>query len=175
MGATRPRFSGRELLLPLVAGEVDPSSTVMEPQGTAAAVAERGKKLALLPASGAADPHTRMLVLRESVTLLYYPLWLVDYQVADRAYRIVVDANDGTVNSGTAPAANERLNPLLALKVVALVVVAVLAAWVGLDLDRRPCAGYLPSGYSVYSCVPAGAQIPFGREGGIPRALFELI
>ena len=24
MGATRPRFSGRELLLPLVAGEVDP-------------------------------------------------------------------------------------------------------------------------------------------------------
>ena len=42
LGATRPRFSGRELLLPLVAGEVDPSSTVMEPQGTAAEIAEQG-------------------------------------------------------------------------------------------------------------------------------------
>ncbi len=65
-----------------------------------------------------------MLVLREAVSLLYYPLWLVDYQVADRPYRIVVDANDGTVNSGTAPAANQRLNPVLMLRVAALLVVA---------------------------------------------------
>jgi hypothetical protein len=129
MGATRPRFSGRELLLPLVAGEVDPSSAVIEAQGTAVAVAERGRKLALLPASGAADPQTRMLVLRESVSLLYYPLWLVEYQVADRPYRIVVDANHGTVNSGTAPAANERRNPVLALRVAAMLAVAVFAAW----------------------------------------------
>jgi hypothetical protein len=118
------------LLLPLVAGEVDPSSNVLEPQGTAAAVAERGTKLALLPASGAADPHTRMLVLREAVSLLYYPLWLVDYQVADCPYRIVVDANHGTVNSGTAPAADQRLNPVLMLRVAALLVVAAAAAWV---------------------------------------------
>jgi hypothetical protein len=129
LGATRPRFSGRELLLPLVAGEVDPASRVLEPQGTAAEVAERGRKLALLPASGAADPHTQMLVLRESVSLLYYPLWLVDYQVADRPYRVVVDANHGTVNSGTAPAADQRLNPVLALRVAGLLAVAVFAAW----------------------------------------------
>jgi hypothetical protein len=129
MGATRPRFSGRELLLPLVAGEVDPSSTVLEPQGTAAEMAERGRKLALMPSSGAADPHTQMLVLRESVSLLYYPLWLVDYKVADRPYRIAVDANHGTVNSGTAPAANERLNPILTLRVAGLLAVAVFAAW----------------------------------------------
>ena len=94
LGATRPRFSGRELLLPLVAGEVDPSSTVMEPQGTAAEIAERGRKLALQPASGAADPQSRMLILRESLTLLYYPLWLVDYQAGGRPYRIVVDAHE---------------------------------------------------------------------------------
>ena len=129
MGATRPRFSGRELLLPLVAGEVDPASTVMEPGGTAAEVAERGRRLAVLPASGAADPQTQMLVLRESVSLLYYPLWLVDYKVADRPYRVVVDANHGTVNSGTAPAANERLNPVLALRVAAMLAVAVFASW----------------------------------------------
>ena len=112
LGAARPRFSGRELLLPLVAGEVDPSSTVMEPKGTAAEIAERGRKLALEPASGAADPQTRMLILRESLTLLYYPLWLVDYQAAGRPYRIVVDAHDGSVNSASAPAREGRFTPV---------------------------------------------------------------
>ena len=87
------------------------------------------RRLAVLPASGAADPQTQMLVLRESVSLLYYPLWLVDYKVADRPYRVVVDANHGTVNSGTAPAANERLNPVLALRVAAMLAVAVFASW----------------------------------------------
>jgi hypothetical protein len=131
LGATRPRFSGRELLLPLVAGEVDPASLVMEPQGTAAAIAEQGRRMALQPASGAADPHARMLVLREFVTLLYYPLWLVDYQAEGRPYRVVVDARDGSVNSATAPAREGRFTPVLGLKVAALVVVAILALWLG--------------------------------------------
>ena len=60
LGAARPRFSGRELLLPMVAGEVDPSSTVLEPTGTAAQIAARGRQLALLPVSGAAEPQSRM-------------------------------------------------------------------------------------------------------------------
>ncbi len=135
LGATRPRFSGRELLLPLVAGEVDPSSTVMEPRGTAAEIAERGRKLALQPASGAADPHTRMLILRESLTLLYYPLWLVDYQAGGRPYRIVVDAHDGSVNSASAPAREGRLTPSLGLRIAALVAVAVFALWLGSVVD----------------------------------------
>ena len=131
LGATRPRFSGRELLLPLVAGEVDPASLVMEPQGTAAAIAEQGRRVALLPASGAADPHTWIVILRESVTLLYYPLWLVDYQADGHSYRVVVNAHDGSVNSATAPAREGRFTPLLGLKVAALVVVAILALWLG--------------------------------------------
>jgi hypothetical protein len=131
LGATRPRFSGRELLLPLVAGEVDPTSLVMEPQGTAAAIAEQGRRVALQPASGAADPHTWMLILRESVTLLYYPLWLVDYQADGLLYRVVVNAHDGSVNSATAPAGEGRFTPLLGLKVAGLVMVAILALWLG--------------------------------------------
>ena len=67
----------------------------MEPQGTAGEIAERGRRLALQPASGAADPQTSMLILRESVSLLYYPLWLVDYQAGGRPYRVVVNAHDG--------------------------------------------------------------------------------
>jgi hypothetical protein len=131
LGAARPRFSGRELLLPLVAGEIDPSSQVMEPQGAAGEIAERGRRLALQPASGAADPQTSMLILRESVTLLYYPLWLVDYQAGGRPYRVVIDAHDGSVNSATAPAREGRFTPVLGLKVAALVIAAVLALWLG--------------------------------------------
>jgi hypothetical protein len=131
LGATRPRFSGRELLLPLAAGEFDPASQVMEPQGTAAAVAEQGRRLALQPASGAADPRTWMLILRESVTLLYYPLWLIDYQAGGRSYRVVVDAHDGGVNSATAPAREGRFTPGLGVKVATLLLVAVLALWLG--------------------------------------------
>ena len=148
----------------------------MEPQGTAAEVAERGRKLALLPASGAADPHTRMLILRESVSLLYYPLWLVDYQVADRPYRIVVDANDGTVNSGHGAGRQRAAEPRPGAQGGGA---AGRRRPRGLGwpshLGRRPRASHLPSRYSVYSCVPAGAQVPIGREGGIPRALFQLI
>jgi hypothetical protein len=135
LGATRPRFSGRELLLPLVAGEVDPSSTVMEPRGTAAEIAARGRKLALQPASGAADPTSRMLILRASLTLLYYPLWLVDYRAGGLPYRIVVDAYDGSVNSASAPATEGRLTPSLGLRIAALVAVAVFALWLGSAVD----------------------------------------
>lgn len=134
LGAARPRFSGRELLLPLVAGEVDPASTVLEPQGTAAQIAERGRKAALVPASGAASPNTWMLVLREAVTLLYYPLWLVDYRAGGETHQIVVDGRDGDVNSATAPAGNARMTPALWaragwLALVAVIAVALAVAW----------------------------------------------
>lgn len=131
LGATRPRFSGRELLLPLVAGEVDPSSKVLDPDGTAAEVSELGRTLALQPTAGAADPESRMLILRESLALLFYPLWTVDYQVGGRPYRIVVDGRDGSVNSATAPAGDQWTNGYLGLKVAGLVVAAVLAVWLG--------------------------------------------
>jgi DNA-directed RNA polymerase subunit RPC12/RpoP len=131
LGATRPRFSGRELLLPLVAGEVDPSSMVIEPQGAAADIAERGRRLALQPASGAADPLARLLILKEALALLYYPLWLVDYQVAGRDYRVVVDAHDPGVNSATAPGRRGRITPSLGVRVVVLIAVAVVLLWLG--------------------------------------------
>jgi DNA-directed RNA polymerase subunit RPC12/RpoP len=135
LSATRPRFSGRELLLPLVAGEVDPASTVMEPGGSAAEIAARGRRLALQPDSGAADPQSRMLLLRESLTLLYYPLWLVDYQTAGCSYRIVVNAHDGSINSAAAPAADGRLTPSLGLRMAALAAAAVFALWLGSVID----------------------------------------
>jgi len=161
--ATRPRFSGRELLLPMVAGEVEPSSTVMEPRGTAAEIAERGRKLALQSASGAADPHGRMLILRESLTLLYYPLWLVDYQAGGRPYRIVVDARDGSVNSASAPAREGRLTPSLGLRIAALVAAAVFALWLGSVVD----AARVPTVFvAVIVCVTAILLVLRSPGGG---------
>jgi hypothetical protein len=131
LGATRPRFSGRELILPLTAAEVDPSSEVVEAQGSPTDIIERGRVLATQPSSAAADPHARMLILRESLSLLYCPLWIVDYQAAGRPYRIVVDARDGSVNSGYAPGEEGRLTWSLTFRIAALLAVAAIALWLG--------------------------------------------
>ena len=55
----------------------------------------RAASIALQPASGAADPNTWMLILRESVTLLYYPSGWWTIKSGASTYRIVVDAHDG--------------------------------------------------------------------------------
>ena len=163
LGATRPRFSGRELLLPLVAGEIDPASQVMEAQGNAAAIAERGRTIALRPASGAKDPQTRMVILRESVTLLYYPLWLIDYRVGGRPYRVVVDAHDGSVNSATAPGREGRVTRRSGLKLAALIVVAVLALGLG---SAWPSVRVPTIFLAVMMCVAAVLLVLRSPAGG---------
>jgi hypothetical protein len=162
LGATRPRFSGRELLLPLVAGEVDPSSTVMEPHGTAADIAEVGRKIALQPTAGAGDPDSRMLILRESLALLYYPLWLVDYKAGGRPYRIVVDGRDGTVNSATAPAGDRWSAGYLGLKSAALVLIAAFALWLGSLWD----GGRVPSVVAAAIVIMAAIILVLRSPGG---------
>ncbi len=163
LSATRPRFSGRELLLPLVAGEVDPSSTVMEPAGGAAEIAARGRKLALRSPSGVADSQSRMLILREALTLLYYPLWFVDYQTANRSYRIVVNGYDGSINSAVAPAADGRFTPSLGRRVAALAAVAVFALWLGSVVD----GARVPTVFAaVIVCVAAILLVLRSPRGG---------
>jgi hypothetical protein len=163
LGATRPRFSGRELLLPLAAGEVDPASSVIQAQGAAEEVAEHGRRLALQPASGAADPQTQMLILHESTALLYYPLWLVDYHAGGQPYRVVVDGRDGSVNSATAPAKETRFTPALTAKVAALLLVAVLA----LCLAVTWAGGRVPSILlAVIVCVAAILLVAKTPAGG---------
>lgn len=41
--------------------------------------------------------------LRERLTLVYYPLWVVRYRFEDRAYQVLVDAEDGRLVYGKAP------------------------------------------------------------------------
>jgi DNA-directed RNA polymerase subunit RPC12/RpoP len=162
LGATRPRFSGRELLLPLIAGEIDPSSTVIEPQGTATEISEQGRRTALQPTAGAADPETRMLVLRESTALLYYPLWLVDYRVGERSHRIVVDGRDASINSATAPAGDRWSAGHLGVRIAALMALAVFAAWLASVWD----GGRVPSALAAVIVVMAAIVLALRSPGG---------
>jgi DNA-directed RNA polymerase subunit RPC12/RpoP len=126
LGATRPLVTGRELLVPLLAGELEPGATVLEAEGTAAEVAEKGRRAALQPLSGALVSDSHVFAFRETSTLLYYPLWLVRYQTGSRSCRIVVNGREGTVNAGTAPAAQGDQIIALAGQLGALVLAAAL-------------------------------------------------
>jgi hypothetical protein len=131
---------------------------VLEAEGTADGVAEKGRRAALQPLSGALTPDYHLFVFRESSSLLYYPLWLVRYQTRGRTCHIVVNGRDGTVNAGRAPADQGgqiaalagRLGVLaLAVAVLvyfavtrasgrgALVAVAVIVSVVAVFLGRR--------------------------------------
>jgi hypothetical protein len=131
LGATRPRITGRELMLPLLAGELDPSATVLEAEGDAEEVAALGRRAALLPVSGAMSPESHMFALRESTALLYYPLWLLRYQDGNRTYRIVINGRDGSVNSAEAPVTNSGRVAVLVLQVAALAALAAVLLWLG--------------------------------------------
>jgi hypothetical protein len=123
LGAIRPRFTGRELLLPLLAGELDPSATVLEAEGTAAEAGATGRAVALAPLSGAMSPDSHLFAFRESLALLYYPLWVVRFEAGDRICRVLVSGRDGSVNSAVAPGDNSRRVRLLALQVAAMAIV----------------------------------------------------
>ena len=135
LGAIRPHFSGRELLLPLLAGELDPTATVLETEGSASEVATTGRAVALAPLSGAWSPDSHLFAFRESLALLYYPLWVVRYKSGNRVCRILVSGRDGSVNSAVAPADNSRRIQLLALQVAAMAIVVALLVLVAVTRE----------------------------------------
>ena len=128
-GATRPRITGRELVLPLLAGEIEPNASVLEVQDDGHEVAEAGRRVALTPVSGNFATDTHLFCLRESTALLYYPMWVLRYERGDRLAHVVVNGRDGSVNAAMAPASNRRATLLLVARVAALVVVAAVSAW----------------------------------------------
>ena len=138
--ACRPRVTGRELLVPLLAGELDPSAIVLEAKGEASEVVEQGRAAAQRPLSGSLHPELHLFLFREAAALLYYPLWLLRFRDGDTFCRVVVDGRDGTVNSGRAPA--DQTKPLVALvaKVAALAVAVVVLAYFGATYEvvREP-------------------------------------
>jgi hypothetical protein len=56
------------------------------------------------PAGGLKRVRFRFLEsLRERLTVIYYPLWVVRYSFDNRSYQALVDAEDGSLGSGKAP------------------------------------------------------------------------
>ncbi len=56
------------------------------------------------PAAGLRRTRFKFLqTLRERLTVIYYPLWVVRYHYQDRAYQVLVDAEDGSLAYGKAP------------------------------------------------------------------------
>ena len=56
------------------------------------------------PARGLKRVRFRFLqTLRERLTVVYYPLWVVRYRFQERSYQVLVDAEDGSLAYGKAP------------------------------------------------------------------------
>lgn len=133
LGAYRPRITGRELLVPLVAGELDASALVLEAKGEPSEVVERGRAAVRLPLTGAVNPDLHLFLFRESTALLYYPLWLLRFRKGGSYCRVIVDGRHGTVNSGWAPADQTKPLVILVAQIAALVIGAAVLVYLGID------------------------------------------
>lgn len=103
VGGARPRVTGREPLLPLLAGDLD-GALVLEHRGSVDEIRARGHRFALQPASMAERPDARLYALREAVTLLFYPLWRLEYEVGGHQFAVVVNGFEAAVHAADAPA-----------------------------------------------------------------------
>ena len=103
VGATRPRITGREPLLPVIGGDLD-GALVLPAQGSATDILAAGRRRVLSPTSRAERPQARLDVVRESASLLFYPLWVLELREGARRYSFVVNGFEGTMNSARVPA-----------------------------------------------------------------------
>ena len=94
-------------LVPFDADALDRRGMVFPPTGSErevfAAAVESFRHQAD-PASGLKRVRFRFLEsLRERLSVIYYPLWVVRYRFRERSYQVLVDAEDGTLAYGKAP------------------------------------------------------------------------
>ena len=105
-GIQRVDLSG-DLLVPFDGDSLDRLGMVFPPTGSEndvrEAALERFRQKAD-PSGGLHRVRFKFLqTLRERLTIIYYPLWVVRYRFQDRSYQVLVDAEDGTLAYGKAP------------------------------------------------------------------------
>ena len=62
-----------------------------------------------------------LTTLRERLSIVYYPIWVVRYRFRKRSYQVLIDAEDGTLAYGKAPGNDfYRAVMLIATEAVAL-------------------------------------------------------
>ncbi len=94
-------------LVPFEASSLRRRGMVFEPTGSEQRVfnaAIERFRTATNPAAGLKKVRFEFLeTVRERLSVIYYPLWVVRYHYRDRAYQILVDAEDGSLAYGKAP------------------------------------------------------------------------
>lgn len=106
LGIRRVDLSGDELV-PFDSERLERRGMVFPPTGSASEV--RAAALARFaaeadPSRGLARRRFRFLeTLRERLSVIYYPLWIVRYRYRGRAYQALVDGEDGGLAYGKAP------------------------------------------------------------------------
>jgi hypothetical protein len=85
------------------------------------------------PASGLKKVSFRFLeTLRERLSVVYYPLWIVRYRFQERSYQVLVDAEDGSLAYGKAPGNDLYRASMLVLTEAAVAFVGTtLVQWFG--------------------------------------------
>ena len=114
------------------------------------------------PASGLKRVRFRFLEsLRERLTVIYYPLWVVRYRFEDRSYQALVDAQDGSLGFGKAPG-NDLYRALM------LVATQAITLFIGTTILRLLGGGLGPL---IFIGVPMLAVLYWGwrkfRYGGV--------
>lgn len=139
LGARRPRVTGRELMVPLLAGELEPYAMVLEAEGDGSEVAEAGRALARQPLSGADLPRMHVYLFKETTSLLYYPFWILRYRLGSAFGTVVVNGRHDNVNSAVAPADLKGKKTALAAKIAGLVVLGAVMVYLGVRSEAlRP-------------------------------------
>ncbi|NLG67386.1 MAG: hypothetical protein GX536_06705 [Actinobacteria bacterium] len=129
LGIGRPPISGREPTSPLLWGELDTDAVMLAANHDFELVQARAREAFLIPPTGTVG-SVKLFLLRESISLLYCPLWSLQYRYRDRMYQITVDGRDGTVHSARAPADDRRRIAVLLASCVALAMALGVVVWV---------------------------------------------
>lgn len=129
LGASRPRITGREPLLPLIGGDMDDAQVLLS-AGSIENILARGRRRALRPTSAVEHAQGRLSLIRESVCLLQYPLWMLEAHQGSVRYSVVVNGYEGSVNAAVAPAGlageiKRRISALAPLGALALVLLVL--------------------------------------------------
>jgi hypothetical protein len=145
-------------LLPFDDGALEREGLVFPPTGSEAEI----RDAALAEFRERVDPRRGMKrvrffwlrTLRERLTLIYYPLWVVRYRFENRAYQVLVDAQDGRVAYGKAPGDDLYRagwmvfsQMLAAFAATSLIQWGVIDDWVPLVLLGLFCIGILSVGW----------------------------
>jgi hypothetical protein len=88
------------------------------------------------PGAGLKRVRFRFLeTVRERLTVVYYPLWVLRYSFRRRSYQVLIDAEDGTLAYGKAPGNHFYRAMMLVASEAAACLIATTALQWGIDAD----------------------------------------